>query len=1797
MTPRPATSQMPFEFGVPIDPTYCKVLQQRIHKLLSTEIEGFPGSYPTLFEPAHLQLLANEEYFVTEKVTGIRHMLLSTQTPKGPACFLIDRHYQISFVPNLLLPLRESPTKCHIDTILDGELVSEGDGSKKTLRFLVFDLMVLNGLSVTQRSYSTRLGMMDQDILGVQAAKLSEVKAKEPFTIERKTMQRSYGLNIILAGSKRHKHGGEGLIFAPVKQAYIPGISPKLLKWKSHTTAQFQIKVTFSKERKPLYCIHVRQGTGTKFYDYVTPEPALASEWHTSSPDGKNAEFWWDAQWPTQMFEKGYGLETRQGGWRYYRTREDKKDIDDEATLQTIVKSLDHMVTKEQLESQIDHIRTQWKAREAGGAANGKETNSSQRPSMKPLTINNNISHAENHPPLMTPSLSSTYLQSPSVAGHSGSHGYFSKRDRERKPSMDDQSSSGSSAGSITGTFSHPLPPKPQPFRMRQTSTDQPNQLSPSSSSSPLKNSDVERNTIDPSLGASAGAASEDIKPTGTSTTPVATTASTTTPTSTSPAQSTSTTTVKNPHKLSQVQAHLQPIKSWMTALPSPRAPPIEKPVKALSEPSIRGGSTSRKSSMSGSGLSKEIPIPAVLKAGIVASPSRSSSPNRKSSLSQEDLPQTPIPARANSATPQPSSVIAVPILPALSLPRTSLALPDLVENAEDAEETKTDVEQDEQAVMTGEMKSPNTLSRSIPASDGTPKPSPILGKRTVGGSPTTEGPPTDSLARRRKLSDGFHPSPKTEAVVSRLDTLHLVNTPTTSQPAELSASSIPSNSQHAVRLDSGGETHNSLDTKLAVHGNHVDPYPAKIEEIYSGAESGALRPLESRSDVEDGAHTEARPNSILQDTVVNMHLDTKSEPKLDLPVPMYDQPTDHEKQQALARARALASSKVQQELESRLAKEKKRLEDIENFKEKSRVRTEKAQKRKIQEAMETQVQDRRAQPVRQINQQQQLQRSMSSPQEQQRMTYVTRQSRAGTRPETNSSGQNSPRPHGRLVQSAVKEQRNSPRLSVSEPQAETNAQSVKRESGSVQDDRNEGSPPKALALDQQGSQLLLPEEAPRYHRRINSVDYQRQTAEPLGSIRRDSNQSSSGQGSFEESRTSGQQADGRPPHTGPNGASVPQYSADNDGNYSPSQSEGSRNGTPGRPIPAKRESKARLQFILNNDSPSPESSHGDDMIERPSISEAPAWYQQHPESERRLWTDGPVPHGQQPSDLEEYTPHDRSASAHERFPSIAMEADPGRRLPLRTSTLIPAAPRNVERSAYSTMPESYEYPGRHTQGDMAPMALVNERQTAKAPPPPERWHVQHLQQSQGHASTHPGQQVPMAQTHNPARRVPQDGPSTQSQQPPLSSRESMQGLDQAPYGHASPRAPSSVDHQGVPANGPGLVSKRPQKISHSRHSSLSKSGPMNEAMVQGSLYQTPRPVFAPGSTHSAPVQADYYAQSASMMNMNQPSARSGPPPHDVAPPARFQQPLHHPQQHPMQQQGNLNAGSRKKVALDPQAGHELSQQPGPGPQMAYDRQPRAAHPQQYHPQQQGSQHMHSHRHSSHIESGGHGYEAEQEHGVVHRHPASAHPQLGYYEHEPQTPPGPSRPVMYGSHAPHPGQERHAPGYPAHHASTPSHDFAYHAPPVSHTRGEPTHKGDGRLAHGGRSSNSHIPADHQMQQQQQGQRSYPPHNQAQAPPPQQQQHHQQQPQQQHQHSHQTQQTHLHHEYRQGQTAYRPYPPQMQQHMQQHPLPQNGSHPKVSSPRHGHPGDYDPAYRPHAPHPPPRPSHGHGGPAW
>ncbi|KAJ3077524.1 Dcp1p-Dcp2p decapping enzyme complex alpha subunit, partial [Quaeritorhiza haematococci] len=330
----------------------------------------FPGSQPVSFESQHLQRLEREDYFVCEKSDGVRYMLLLMVTPKGPAGFMIDRKNNFHYV-KLYFPLPNNPSKFHNETLLDGELIIDVEGDQRHLRYLVFDLIVVNGNSIAQRSFSTRLGILQQDVIKPHKhfmAKHPELREQQPFQLEMKKQERSYGVNLVFADIPKLKHANDGLIFTPVKLPYFPGTCQKLLKWKppDMCTVDFKIKVIWDKERKPHYQLHICHGNVHKFHDHLTPEPELLEKWRHQSPDNRIAEFRYDTSWKTMIFENGYAPSARTGGWRFVRFRDDKDSANDEAVLSNVMGVLKDGVTREMLESRIESIRANWKARERG---------------------------------------------------------------------------------------------------------------------------------------------------------------------------------------------------------------------------------------------------------------------------------------------------------------------------------------------------------------------------------------------------------------------------------------------------------------------------------------------------------------------------------------------------------------------------------------------------------------------------------------------------------------------------------------------------------------------------------------------------------------------------------------------------------------------------------------------------------------------------------------------------------------------------------------------------------------------------------------------------------------------------------------------------------------------------------------------------------------------------------------------------------------------------------------------------------------------------------------------------------------------------------------------------------------------------------------------------------------------------------------------------------------------------------------------------------------------------------------
>ncbi|KAG9306081.1 hypothetical protein G9A89_015985 [Geosiphon pyriformis] len=376
----------------PVDPEYERRLQNRVRELLGSRFDGFiwitahaemksefdhlilirqlfPGAQPVSFEASHFKLLETEDYFVCEKSDGIRYIMIACLSPKGYATFLLDRKNKIQFVEGLQLPLREDPTKCHHETLMDGELVVDLEGDKKSLRFLVFDLMVINGNVVTQRSLSTRLGMFRQDViepLETALAKNPELAMKQPFSVELKEMERSYGLPKVFQQIPYLKHANDGLVFTPVKMPYVSGTCHKLLKWKpvDSNTVDFKINVIWNSERKPSYQLFIANNAIHKFYDFLTLEEERSTEWRKDPPNGRIGEFWYDPNWKTTMPEEGYAPWIRAGGWRFVRFRDDKELANDETVLNKIWHSIQDAVTKEMLERHCDIIRKGWKERE-----------------------------------------------------------------------------------------------------------------------------------------------------------------------------------------------------------------------------------------------------------------------------------------------------------------------------------------------------------------------------------------------------------------------------------------------------------------------------------------------------------------------------------------------------------------------------------------------------------------------------------------------------------------------------------------------------------------------------------------------------------------------------------------------------------------------------------------------------------------------------------------------------------------------------------------------------------------------------------------------------------------------------------------------------------------------------------------------------------------------------------------------------------------------------------------------------------------------------------------------------------------------------------------------------------------------------------------------------------------------------------------------------------------------------------------------------------------------------------------
>ncbi|CAJ1803497.1 unnamed protein product [Sphenostylis stenocarpa] len=202
----------------------------------------FPGSHPVSLNRENLQLLRQHYYYATWKADGTRYMMLITMD----GCYLIDRSFNFRRV-QMRFPCRITidgvAEKTHHFTLLDGEMIIDTlpDSKKQERRYLIYDLMAVNGVSVieVQRPFYERWKMLEKEV--IEPRNQERFQGRNPyyrydiesFRVRRKDFWLlSTVTKLLNEFIPRLSHDADGLIFQGWDDPYIPSTHEGLLKWK-----------------------------------------------------------------------------------------------------------------------------------------------------------------------------------------------------------------------------------------------------------------------------------------------------------------------------------------------------------------------------------------------------------------------------------------------------------------------------------------------------------------------------------------------------------------------------------------------------------------------------------------------------------------------------------------------------------------------------------------------------------------------------------------------------------------------------------------------------------------------------------------------------------------------------------------------------------------------------------------------------------------------------------------------------------------------------------------------------------------------------------------------------------------------------------------------------------------------------------------------------------------------------------------------------------------------------------------------------------------------------------------------------------------------------------------------------------------------------------------------------------------------------------------------------------------------------------------------------------------------------
>ncbi|KAF5389883.1 hypothetical protein D9757_003631 [Collybiopsis confluens] len=371
-------------------------LKSAVARLCQLENERFPGSQPVSFGIRDLLKLENQDFWVCEKSDGVRVLLfvLFDET-EGQRVFLIDRHNTYREIIGLFFPHHENPMMPLRNTIIDGELVIDVDPrmGRETLRFLVFDCLVVDDQNVMSRPLDKRYGKLNLWFYKPFQKMIRDhrhVAESHPFEIKVKEIRSAYNVEQVFnMDIPALQHGNDGLIYTSVNSPYSPGTDSNVIKWKppSENSIDFKLVLRFPSiptdstrpdfSAKPVFLLHVWCGdqNGVPRYEQYDEMHVDDNEWERMKESGE--------QYDDRIVEVHW--DSKVTAWRMMRFRDDKPNGNHKSVVENIITSIAEGVEKETLLSRSNLIRTAWKTRQGAAGASAPAATAGNAPARSHL--------------------------------------------------------------------------------------------------------------------------------------------------------------------------------------------------------------------------------------------------------------------------------------------------------------------------------------------------------------------------------------------------------------------------------------------------------------------------------------------------------------------------------------------------------------------------------------------------------------------------------------------------------------------------------------------------------------------------------------------------------------------------------------------------------------------------------------------------------------------------------------------------------------------------------------------------------------------------------------------------------------------------------------------------------------------------------------------------------------------------------------------------------------------------------------------------------------------------------------------------------------------------------------------------------------------------------------------------------------------------------------------------------------------------------------------------------------------